>query len=398
MTKRSFLFWTLSVCVTVVHMISSPGFSENRFDEGILEAVPFRSLGPYRAGSWITDIAVPESPQKAHLTTFYVGTRNGGVWKTTNNGTTFEPIFDDQTRLSIGAVAVAPSNPEIVWVGTGEVANARSSYSGDGVYKSVDAGKTWIHTGLRDSHHIARIVIHPHNPDIVYVAAMGHLYSFNPERGVFKTEDGGRTWRKVLYINEKVGVIDLAMDRSHPDVLYAAAYEKYRYPWHFEEGGPESGIYKTEDGGNTWKRLGGGLPSGKIGRIGLDIFQKNPNIVVAVVENANPLPPSSDEKARDLTPGRTPPEPRVVGGEVYRSEDAGKTWTRVNPPGVNIGGKAAYSFNMIRIDPNDDQKIFVTGICLANSTDGGKTWNDVDWPPRRRFLNQLGGGRTHWID
>jgi photosystem II stability/assembly factor-like uncharacterized protein len=368
-----------------------------RFDESFLQPFTFRHLGPYRAGSWVTDFAVPESPSKAHLYTFYVGTRNGGVWKTNNNGTTFEPVFDAQDKLSIGAVALAPSNPDIVWVGTGEVACARSSYSGDGVYKSSDAGKTWQHMGLQDSHHIAQIIVHPSNPDIVYVAAMGHLYSSNEERGVFKTTNGGMTWDKVLYINDKVGVIDLAMNRSEPDVLYAAAYEKYRYPWHFEEGGQESGIYKTTDGGKNWTRLGGGLPEGKIGRIGLDIYRRNPAILYAVVENANMRPPLEEEAAQDRRRGLAPQE-RMIGGEVYRTEDAGKTWKKMNDLKDNVGGKAAYSFNQIRVDPNNDMNTFVTSICLANSTDGGMTWHDIDWPPRRLFASMFGDVRTLWID
>lgn len=216
----------LSIAIWIICSVIAGG--QERFDEELLKTFSFRNLGPYRAGSWVTDFAVPESPAKAHLYTFYVGTRNGGVWKTTNNGTTFEPIFDTQDKLSIGAVALAPSDPDIVWVGTGEVACARSSYSGNGVYKSMDGGKSWQNTGLQDSHHIARIVIHPANPDIVYVAAMGHLYSANEVRGVFKTVDAGKTWRQVLYINDKVGVIDLVMNRNDPDILYAATYEKYR--------------------------------------------------------------------------------------------------------------------------------------------------------------------------
>jgi photosystem II stability/assembly factor-like uncharacterized protein len=367
-----------------------------RFDENLLKDFTFRNLGPYRCGSWVTDFAVPELPARAHLYTFYVGTRNGGVWKTVNNGTTFEPVFDEQRMLSIGAVAVAPSNPDIVWVGTGEAYNARSSHSGDGVYKSLDGGKTWQNMGLRDSQHIARVVIHPQNPDIVYVASMGHLFSFNAERGVFKTTDGGKTWEKVLYINDKVGVIDLALNRSDPDVLYAAAYEKYRYPWHFEEGGPESGVYKTVDAGKTWERLGGGLPGGKIGRIGIDIYRKNPEVVYAVVENANMRPPTPEEAAQDRKRGLEPQE-RAIAGEVYRSDDAGKTWEKMNSAQDDVSGKAAYSFNQIRVDPNDDRKVYVPGVALAYSYDSGKTWKNLRWPPSL-FAAAFGDVRTFWID
>jgi photosystem II stability/assembly factor-like uncharacterized protein len=366
------------------------------FNEDLLKNFAFRNLGPYRCGSWVTDFAVPESPPKDHLYTFYVGTRNGGVWKTTNNGTAFEPIFEGQEMLSIGSVAVAPSNPDIVWVGTGEAYNTRSSHRGDGVYKSSDGGKTWQNMGLQDSHHIARIVIHPQNPDLVYLAAMGHLFSFNEERGIFKTEDGGHTWQKILYINEKVGAIDLALNRKNPDILYAAMYEKYRYPWHFEESGPESAIYKSVDAGKTWKRLSGGLPSGKIGRIGLDVYRKNPDVIYAVIENANKRPPTAEEAAQDRKRGLEPQE-RMIAGEVYRSEDAGATWIKMNSAKDDVSGKAAYSFNQIRVDPNDDKKIYVPGVALAYSYDAGKTWKDLGWPPSL-FATAFGDVRTLWID
>ncbi|MCK7541250.1 MAG: hypothetical protein MZV63_65370 [Marinilabiliales bacterium] len=185
----------------------------------MLKGFKARALGPYRAGSWVTAFAVPDAPARDHLYTLYVGTRNGGVWKTVNAGTTFEPIFDGQPKLSIGDVAVAPSDPNVVWVGTGEPYCARSSNSGDGVWKSTDAGKTWTNMGLGDTHHIARVVIHPANPDVVYVAAMGHLFSENAERGVFKTADGGRSWKKVLYVDDRIGAVDLTLVKSAPDTL-----------------------------------------------------------------------------------------------------------------------------------------------------------------------------------
>lgn len=371
--------------------------SIERFNEDLLKSFTYRNLGPFRSGSWIVDFAVPEFPQEAHLYTFYVASRNGGLWKTTNNGTTFEPIFDDQNVFSIGDIALAPSNPDIVWVGTGEAANARSSYWGDGVYKSTEAGKTWKNMGLKDSHHIGRIVIHPKNPDIVYVAAMGHLYTFNKMRGVFKTRDGGKTWDKVLFINEKVGVIDLAMNRDNPEILYAAAYEKQRLPWHFEAGGPGSAIYKTIDAGKTWTKLEGGLPTMKIGRIGLDIYRKDPDIVYAVIENVNKRPPTKKEAEQDRRRGLKPQE-RIIGGEVYRTDDAGKTWEKMNSIKDNVGGKAAYSFCQIRVDPNNDKNVYVTSICVASSNDMGKTWHDVNWPPKKMFTQSFGDVRTLWID
>ncbi len=382
----------------IVLFLSAAGiWGQERFHEELLKPFTYRSLGPYRAGSWITDFAVPEFPLKAHLYTFYVGTRSGGVWKTVNNGTTFEPIFDGHDRLAIGALALAPSNPDILWVGTGESYNCRSSYSGDGIYKSTDAGETWQNMGLEDSHHIARIVIHPKNPDIVYVAAMGHLYTPNEQRGVFKTTNGGKSWEKVLYINDKIGVIDLVMNRDNPEILYAATYEKYRYPWHFEAGGPGSGIYKTTDGGKTWMRLGGGLPSGKIGRIGIDIYRKNPDILYAVIENLNLREPVTSQASEGGSRERSN-QPREIAGEVYRTQDAGKTWTKMNRPEDDLSGKAAYSFNQIRINPANEQNIFVTCVYVANSEDGGKTWTGLRRSNDQLFRRAFGDIRTMWID
>lgn len=368
-------------------------FSQDIFNEDFLKSFYFRNLGPYRVGAAIADIAVPDQPVRDHLYTFYVATWSGGLWKTANNGTTFEPIFDGP----IGDVALAPSNSQIVWVGTGDAFCSVRSHSGDGVYKSTDGGRSWKNMGLKETQHIARIVIHPMNPDVVYVAALGHLYSLNPERGVFKTTDGGVTWQKVLYINERVGAVDLVINPINPEILYAATYDKERLPWVLVNAGAESGIYKTEDGGKTWKKLTGGLPEGKIGRIGLDIYPRNPEIVYAVIENANKRPPTPREAELDQKRGLKPQE-REIGGEVYRTDDGGKTWVKMNSVEDNVSSKGPFYFSQIRVDPNDDKKIFVTGISLANSTDGGKTWHDLNWPPRRLFTKMFGDVRTLWID
>jgi photosystem II stability/assembly factor-like uncharacterized protein len=370
---------------------------QDRFNEDLLKNFTFRNLGPYRAGSWVTSFAVPTAPLKEHLYTLYVGTRNGGVWKTVNAGTTFEPVFDGQAKLSIGAVAVAPSNANIVWVGTGEAYCARSSNSGDGVYKSTDAGKTWKNMGLEDSHHIVRVIIHPKNPDIVYVAAMGHLFSNNAERGVFRTRNGGQTWEKVFYISDRIGAIDLVMVLADPNVLYAAMYDKVRLPWHYEMGGPESGIYKTIDGGKSWKKLAGGLPSGRVGRIGLDVFQKNPDILYAVVENGNRRPPAQPEidlaKKRGSEPGEL-----TAGNEVYRTDDGGKSWRKVNAGYEAALNKAPYSFNELKMDQNDPNTVYITGQSLASTTDGGKTWNGLSWPSNGVFQKAFGDWRAMWVD
>jgi photosystem II stability/assembly factor-like uncharacterized protein len=363
--------WLMIACVAAVLFLNASGQENDLFNSDVIQSIKYREIGPAKQSGRIVDLAVPLS----HPYTFYVASASGGLWKTVNNGTTFEPIFDDQSVISIGDVAVSPSDPNIVWVGTGEANNSRSSYWGDGVYKSVDGGKSWTNMGLKESHHIGRIVIHPKDPDILYVAALGHLYSFNAERGLYKTTDGGEIWKKVLYVSEKVGVVDVVMDPSNANILFAASYEKRRLPWHFEEGGPGSAIYKSVDGGETWEKLGGGLPEGKIGRIGLDIYPKNPSIVYATVENANARPPTEAEIKRAQEQQREPQE-MTAGGEVYRSDDAGGTWVKMNADEDNIGGMPGYYYGQIRIDPNDDQTIYILSIPVYRSTDGGRTWGD----------------------
>jgi photosystem II stability/assembly factor-like uncharacterized protein len=370
--------------------------SAAKFDPALVKGLTFRNLGPFRAGSWVTSFAVPTAPARDHLYTLYVGTRNGGVWKTINAGTTFEPVFEAQAKLSIGDVAVAPSDARIVWVGTGEAYCARSSNPGDGIYKSMDAGKTWTNMGLRDSHHIARVVIHPANPDVVYAAVMGHLFTPNSERGVFKTSDGGRTWNRVLFVNDRIGAVDLVQDPSAPDTLYAAMYEKIRLPWTYEMGGSESAVYKTTDGGKTWSRLAG-LPVGTIGRIGLDVCRKNPSIVCAVVENGNPRPATAREAEQDKKRGGTPPA-RTMGNEVFRSDDAGKSWRKINAGYEAAMDKAPYSFNQLRIDPNDPDTIYITAQSMASTNDGGKTWKGLSWPSDGVMPRAFGDWRCLWID
>lgn len=360
------------------------------------EAFRYRNLGAFRISAWVGSIAVPENPGLKHKYTFYVGARSGGVWKTVNNGTTFECISDPLGISTVGDIAIAPSNPDIVWIGTGEAFNARSSYYGNGIWKSTDAGKTWKNMGLKDSHHIAKIIIHPKNPDIVYVASMGHLFSTNEERGVFKTTDGGKSWTKVFYIDDATGIIDLIINRSNPEILYAASYEKIRTPWTYESGGEKSRIYKTSDGGKRWTALAEGLPTGPLGRIGIDISRANPDVLVAVVQNLNPkpgvdlsqLPPFDVFVDRSLD--------HLIGGEVYKSTNAGKSWKKISDPKVDVSGKAAYSFNRIYIDPLDENKIYIVGVGMFYTLDGGKTW-----PTGRqqdRFQTNFGDNRSFWIN
>jgi photosystem II stability/assembly factor-like uncharacterized protein len=369
-------------------LAAAPRAQTDAFNEQLLRPFTYRNLGPFRMGARTSDIAVPTAPAKDHLYTFYVSFWTGGLWKTTNNGTTFEPLFDGQSKLAIGDVTVAPSDSNVVWVGTGDAFTSRSSYAGDGVYKSTDAGRTWKNMGLKDSHHISRIAIHPSNPNVVYVAVMGHLYSTNAERGVFRTTNGGETWEKGLYLDEKIGVIDLVMNPKSPDVLYAATYDKQRLPWQMVNGGPLSGIQKTTDGGRTWTKLTNGLPTGRIGRIGLDIFLGNPDILYAVVENDNPRAPATG------APPAAPSAPvQTVGGEVYRTENAGQTWTKMNADDYNVSPKGPYYFSQIRVNPGNEKELFVTQDGYRHSIDGGKTWNAPAVFPR-----MFGDYRTLWID
>lgn len=319
--------------------LSTLAFAETGPNVEALKSLKFREIGPANMGGRIDDFAVVESDTNI----VYAATASGGLWKSVNSGMTWTPVFDNEAVSSIGAVAVAQSEPDTVWVGTGEANNRQSSSWGDGVYKSADGGKTWKNMGLRETCHIGRIVVHPKNPNIVYVAAQGKLWGANEERGVFKTADGGRTWTKALYLNPDTGVTDLAMDPMNPDTLYAAAYQRRRTPFSFNGGGPGSGIYRTTDGGATWKKLTNGLPKGEMGRIGLDVYRKNPNVVYALVE--------SEESG------------------IYRSNDKGETWVRMS----NTDPRPMY-FSQVRIDPNNDQRIWVAGVNMAYSEDGGKTF------------------------
>jgi photosystem II stability/assembly factor-like uncharacterized protein len=354
----------------------------------LLKSFTYRSIGPTRQSGRFVDFAVPG--QEPH--TFYAATASGGLWKTVNNGITFEPIFDRENVISIGDIAVAPSDPSIIWAGTGEANNSRSTYWGDGIYKSTDAGKTWINMGLGQSHHIGRIIIHPKNPDIVYVAALGHLYSENLERGLYKTIDGGKNWNKALDIivgGRNIGVVDMAMDPSNPEILYAAAYDRLRKPWTYMLGGPGSGIYKTTDGGATWKKLAGGLPAGILGRIGIAVYAKDSKILYACIENANKPGMSEEDRWQEILAGKS--SQGMIDGEVYRSDDAGESWRKVSPEKQSIGGAPGYYYGQIVIDPNSDQVVHILSASSWGTKDGGKTW-------QRRPLNFGGDDHALWID
>ncbi len=305
----------------------------------IAAALEWRSIGPAISGGRISDVEIVPGSQ-SHI---YIGAASGGVWESVNHGTTWTPIFDEQPNLSVGDIALAPSDPLEIWVGTGEANNRNSSPWGQGVFHSTDGGKSWRLAGLEETRHIGRIVVHPSDSDRVWVAAVGHLFGPNEERGVFRTTDRGVTWEKVLYIDENTGAIDLAIDPSDPAILYATMYQRQRRAWGFIGGGPGSGIYRSGDGGESWHELTQGLPEGDKGRIGLAVSRRTSGLVLAVVE------------AED--------------GGIFRSTDRGESWTRVN----ELNQRPMY-YSQLRIDPNDDETVYLVAGSLHRSDDGGDTF------------------------
>jgi len=325
-------------------------------DDSPFAGLPWRAVGPRFQGGRVEAIAV--DPRDS--ATMYVGAGAGNLWKTENAGTTWVPVFDREAAFSIGDVTLAPSNPDIVWVGTGEVLMARSSYAGFGVYRSDDAGATWEHKGLADTHHIARVLVHPQDPDTVWVAAIGRLFSPNSERGVFKSTDGGDSWRRVLFEDEFTGAIDLVADPRNPDVLYAALWEHSRRAWGHNAAGSGSGIFKSTDGGENWVALDNGFPNDQyVGRIGLAIAPSQPDTLYALVDNHAPVEP--DENGR-----------RSPRGQVYRSDDAGATWRLVSERNIPAG----YDFCLIRVLPDDPERVIVPGQVVWDSRDGGRTFSE----------------------
>lgn len=357
-------------------------------ETSIFKDLKWRSIGPQVMSGRVTDIAVPHGIPY----TFYVATASGGVWKTENEGTTWKAIFDDAPSGSTGAIACAPSQPNTVWVGLGEANIFRSSMSGTGVYKSTDAGKTWQHMGLADSQHIARIVIHPTNPNVVYIAAAGHEWNWNEQRGIFKTTDGGKTWKKVLYENEKVGAIDLAMDPSNSEILYASMWDRTRLKWSDPKPGPGGGIFKSTDGGENWKKLSQGLPKqSETGRMGIAIARSNPKVVYLLMDNHEKVPVK--RKGQRDSYGRVRTH-IIKGAQVYRSHNGGESFTKVSS-GRNLRrvfSTYGWVFGQIRVDPNDENTTYVMGVPLMRSTDGGKTYVSI------RYAGLHGDHHAMWID
>lgn len=347
-------------------------------DEKLFNAMRWRQVGPFRGGRVLAVTGVPGEPNL-----FYFGAASGGVWKTTDTGTTWSPIFDNERIASIGAIAVAPSDHNIIYVGSGEACIRGNISYGNGIYKTTDAGRTWRNLGLRDTRHIGAVIVDPKNPNIVFVAALGHAYGPNEERGVFRTLDGGATWQKVLFKDKKTGAIDVVFDPANSAVLFASLWEAYRTPWSLSSGGPGSGLYKSIDSGATWKRIeGNGLPSGIMGRIGVSVAGGDSNRVYALIESKE--------------------------GGLFRSDDGGEHWIKTTEDG-RLRQRAWY-FTHIFADPKSTDTLYVLNTGLFRSIDGGRTFNLLPAPhgdhhglwidPNHpeRLINGNDGGATISID
>ncbi|MGB0177717.1 MAG: WD40/YVTN/BNR-like repeat-containing protein, partial [Owenweeksia sp.] len=333
---------TLSLLLFSFGLIQAQETEETKpiIEKTSVAAFKFRSIGPALTSGRVADLAVNPKDHNE----YYVATASGGVWKTTNHGVTYQPVFDDQGSYSIGCVSLDPGNPNVVWVGSGENNNQRSVAYGDGIYKSEDGGKSWTNMGLKNSEHIGMITIHPKNSDIIYVAAYGPLWSSGGDRGIYKTTDGGKNWEKILNVSENTGFNEIHMDPRNPDVLYATAHQRRRHVWTYLSGGPESGIYRSVDGGKNWKELKSGIPGDDKGRIALAIPPSNPDIIYAMIE----------------------------GHGVYRSADRGASFTFMNK--YETSGN--YYVELVP-HPKDENTVYSMDTYMHISRDGGKSWDRV---------------------
>ncbi len=354
-----------AISVVLLLLASTSVLSAQSDVSALTQGLRWREVGPANPGGRITDVEGVEG--SSHI--IYAGTATGGLWRTVNAGITWEPLFDDQPNASIGDIGLSRSNPDVLYVGTGEANNRNSSPWGAGVFKSTDAGETWTHVGLTETRHIGRVVVHPTDPDVVYVAAMGHLWGANEERGVFKTTDGGRSWSKVLYFDDRTGVTDLTMDPVDSDILYAAAHERTRDRYDagdpVDQQGPHAGIYVTRNGGADWTRSTEGLPSVEMGRIGIDAARSSPGTVYALVGFEPPPRPEGGGRPQE-DPEEDPLNPDKDG--IFKTTDYGMTWEKVN----DWNNRPSY-YSQIRVDPNDADVIWGFASPMAYSDDGGRT-------------------------
>ncbi len=340
----------VQLCTCLLALLFAAGAAAQTVPASVYSNLRWRLIGPFDGGRVLAVAGVPTQPR-----TFYFGSANGGVWKTTNSGLSWKPLFNHEPVASIGAIAVAPSDPNVVYVGTGEADSRGDVTFGDGVYKSTDGGKSWTNVGLKATRHIAKIVVDPKDPNVVMVSALGRIYGASKERGIFRSTDGGRTWSKTLYVNDRTGGIDLSMDPSDPSVVYAGMWTIRRTPWHFSSGGKGDGLFKSTDEGKTWTRLQGhGLPSGVLGKIGVAVAGGNSHgqVVYALIE------------ARD--------------GGLYRSDNGGVDWKRISAD-QRIRARAWY-FTNVFADPVDANTLYATNTGFFKSTDGGRTWHSVAIP------------------
>ncbi len=349
--------------------VTRPFFSQSP-EENLIKDFKWRNVGPANMVGRISDFEALESD----FTQVLVAAASGGVWKSVNAGTTWEPIFDKYGSASIGDVAFFQKDPNIIWVGTGEECPRNSIAWGDGIYKSTDGGKTFTRMGLETTHAIGRIITHPTNPDIVYAAATGHTWGYSGDRGLFKTEDGGKTWQKLtkgLPNDGKTGAIDLVMHPENSDILYVSFWQRLRQPWRFDSGGPHGGIFKTMDSGKNWEKLKKGLPSGDLGRIGLAISRSNPEVLMAVVEHEY-QPQSSIREGEQQKPNPEFTDMTKLGTGIYRSEDGGDSWIFMNRTNVR-----PFYYSHIYINPFDDKLVYYLATSMQYSKDGGKTFETI---------------------
>ncbi|MEL7147501.1 MAG: hypothetical protein AAFO69_14095 [Bacteroidota bacterium] len=424
---------TATVATTATAREAGYQMRQKLMDASLVANIPFRSVGPTVMSGRVVDLAVnPKDP--AH---FYVAFASGGLWETKNEGASYTPLFDNSIVMTIGDIDV-DWNSGTIYLGSGESNASRSSYAGFGMFKSTDNGKTWENIGLTDSHHIGRVIVHPGDPNTVWVAALGHLYSPNEERGIFKTTDGGKNWKKTLYINDQTGFTELAIDPTDPNVLLACAWQKDRKAWNFEGAGTGSGIYRSTDGGETWTKSQKGFPqTAGVGRIGLAISPSNPDIVYAIHDNQDRKPKDTNTADKKLTKSAlksmsktdflaltndqindflndngfprkyNAPDIKVQvstgainhlalveyledansllfdtpvkGAEVYKSTDGGKSWSKTHDDYIeNLVYSYGYYFGQIRVDAQNPDIVYTFGVPVITSQDGGKNWKSIN--------------------